>query len=82
MLHPKLVLVVGCFGLASNMVGLVLFHDHSHGHSHGDEESAGAAEEGNGHIVAPDDREVADESGSVAAVLPQTRIKTFPSAVT
>ncbi|BAO38772.1 zinc/cadmium resistance protein [Kluyveromyces marxianus] len=36
--NPKLVLVVGCFGLLSNFVGLVLFHSdggHGHGHSHG-----------------------------------------------
>lgn len=35
--NPKLVLIVGCAGLASNIVGLFLFHDdgHGHGHSHG-----------------------------------------------
>ncbi|KAJ5900024.1 Zinc/cadmium resistance protein [Penicillium taxi] len=33
--NPKLVCVVGCFGLLSNIVGLVLFHDVGHGHSHG-----------------------------------------------
>lgn len=45
---PKLVVIVGCFGLASNIVGLFLFHDHghshgghSHGHSHGDGHSHG-----------------------------------------
>ncbi|KAI9241532.1 MAG: cation efflux protein, partial [Podila humilis] len=33
---PKLVLVVGGIGLVCNLMGLVLFHDHSgHGHSHG-----------------------------------------------
>ncbi|KAG0362198.1 cation efflux family-domain-containing protein [Gamsiella multidivaricata] len=32
---PKLVLIVGGIGLACNLFGLVLFHDHSgHGHSH------------------------------------------------
>lgn len=46
--NPKLVLIVGCLGLASNILGLVLFHDvgHSHGpgedHSHGDEEAGHA----------------------------------------
>lgn len=46
--NPKLVMYVGIAGLLSNLVGLVLFHDHghSHGHSHGgsgehDEEAAG-----------------------------------------
>ncbi|SPO23776.1 related to COT1 - Vacuolar zinc (and possibly other metals) transporter [Ustilago trichophora] len=38
--NPKLVVIVGCLGLASNLVGLLLFHDHGHahgghGHSHG-----------------------------------------------
>jgi zinc transporter 1 len=51
--HPKLILIVGSLGLASNIVGLFLFHDHGHGHSHGghshshDEHSA--AEEGHAH---------------------------------
>lgn len=29
---PELVGVVGCFGLLSNFLGLVLFHEHSHSH--------------------------------------------------
>ncbi|KAK0528107.1 Zinc resistance conferring protein [Tilletia horrida] len=36
--NPKLVIFVGSLGLASNIVGLFLFHDHGHahgGHSHG-----------------------------------------------
>lgn len=36
--NPKLVVIVGSLGLASNIVGLFLFHDHGHshgGHSHG-----------------------------------------------
>ncbi|KAL0951089.1 hypothetical protein HGRIS_007827 [Hohenbuehelia grisea] len=35
--NPRLVVVVGSLGLASNIVGLFLFHEHghSHGHSHG-----------------------------------------------
>lgn len=33
--NPKLVCIVGCFGLLSNILGLLLFHDHSHGHGHG-----------------------------------------------
>ncbi|KAK3330106.1 cation efflux protein [Apodospora peruviana] len=40
--NPKLILIVGCFGLASNLVGFVVLggHGHSHGpgeHSHGEE---------------------------------------------
>ncbi|KAL7423782.1 Zinc resistance conferring protein [Cryptotrichosporon argae] len=36
--NPKLIVVVGSLGLASNIVGLFLFHEHGHGghsHSHG-----------------------------------------------
>ncbi|KAJ3212598.1 hypothetical protein HDU67_003705 [Dinochytrium kinnereticum] len=38
--NPTLVLIVGCVGLVNNVVGLIMFHDHSghdhnHGHSHG-----------------------------------------------
>ncbi|KAG8780701.1 hypothetical protein FRC15_009339 [Serendipita sp. 397] len=32
--NPKLVVIVGCFGLASNLLGLVMFHEHGHGHDH------------------------------------------------
>lgn len=36
MTDPQLVLIVGGIGLACNLLGLVLFHDHAgHGHSHG-----------------------------------------------
>ncbi|ODV78089.1 cation efflux protein [Suhomyces tanzawaensis NRRL Y-17324] len=47
---PKLVLVVGCAGLASNFVGLVLFHEH--GHSHG-----GGSGHGHGHSHSDPDPE-------------------------
>ncbi|KAK7025010.1 cation efflux protein [Favolaschia claudopus] len=32
--NPKLVIIVGSFGLASNLLGLLLFHEHSHSHGH------------------------------------------------
>ncbi|KAF7309025.1 Cation efflux protein [Mycena kentingensis (nom. inval.)] len=32
--NPRLVVIVGALGLASNIVGLFLFHEHSHSHSH------------------------------------------------
>ncbi|KAF9056241.1 cation efflux protein [Panaeolus papilionaceus] len=39
--NPKLVVIVGSLGLASNIVGLFLFHEHghSHGHDHGHKHS-------------------------------------------
>lgn len=33
--NPVLVLIVGAVGLAVNVIGLMLFHEHGHGHSHG-----------------------------------------------
>lgn len=37
--NPLLIVAVGSAGLASNILGLFLFHEHGHGHSHGAEES-------------------------------------------
>lgn len=82
--NPRLVLIVGCFGLASNILGLFLFHDHGHshgghGHSHGHSDELSAAEEGHSH----GDHEVnavADERGNVVDVLPESRIGNWPSS--
>jgi solute carrier family 30 (zinc transporter), member 1 len=82
--NPKLVMIVGCMGLASNILGLVLFHDHGHGHGH----SHGATEHGDtSHDPISDAEEgqrrshrrdsptrIGDESGNVADVLPQAAV--------
>jgi zinc transporter 1 len=68
--QPVLVLVVGCLGLASNLVGLVLFHDHGHshgghshgGHSHSHGNKISDAEEGHAH-ASHDHGHAHDESG-------------------
>jgi zinc transporter 1 len=59
--NPRLVLIVGCFGLLSNVLGLFLFHEHSHSHGEEDEHShdhnpVSSAEEGHSHshIHAPE----------------------------
>ncbi|KAI9883651.1 MAG: Fungal specific transcription factor [Watsoniomyces obsoletus] len=65
--NPKLVLIVGCFGLASNILGLFLFHDHGHSHGHGHADEAKTAEEGG-----IQDSDILDESGNVEDVLPGT----------
>lgn len=87
--QPVLILIVGCLGLASNIIGLFLFHDHghahgggghSHGHGHGQEhthDTVRNAEEGHAH---PDDAQAADESGNIADVLPESRIASWPKA--
>ncbi|KAJ7763526.1 cation efflux protein [Mycena maculata] len=40
--NPRLVVIVGTLGLASNLVGLFLFHEHSHSHSHSHAETSKA----------------------------------------
>ena len=68
---PLLVLIVGCCGLLSNILGLFLFHDHGHshggsGHSHGHaHDTTSAAEDGQS-------REILDQSGNIVNVLPTT----------
>lgn len=78
--NPKLVCIVGCCGLASNILGLVLFHDHSHGHGHehdrGDEEehvAVGDAERGYGDYQ-QSDPVVADQHGTAASVMPENLV--------
>ena len=69
--NPILVLIVGCFGLVSNILGLFLFHDHGHGHAdHGK-----IAEEGG---VWAD--EIGNESGNVEDVLPGKVVGAWPSS--
>ena len=84
--NPKLVLIVGCFGLASNLLGLLLFHAHSHGgggeegHGHSHDEVS-HAEEGHSHVHGDSDdhahHHVTDERGSIADVLPQVTVAGF-----
>ncbi|MCJ1322780.1 hypothetical protein MMC15_008130 [Xylographa vitiligo] len=84
--NPMLVLIVGCFGLLSNILGLFLFHEHghshggsghNHGHAHGEEGDTSAAEEGHSHTDLHTNA-IADEAGNVADVLPQSTIGGWP----
>jgi zinc transporter 1 len=89
--NPKLVMIVGCFGLASNIMGLFLFHEHGHGHSHGREEEGHShshdpvsnAEEGHSHghdhSVDADTARMTDEAGNIEDILPQIRVGGFSS---
>lgn len=73
---PKLVVIVGSMGLASNIVGLFLFHEHGHshgggghdhGHSHGPKQvkdASAAAEEGHSHAVTSKKSKVNGSAGS------------------
>ncbi|CAN9323585.1 unnamed protein product [Alternaria sp. RS040] len=76
--HPVIILIVGSCGLASNIIGLFLFHDHGHSHGH---DAHSHAEEGHSHGVDAHDHAIADESGNIADVLPQNRVG-FPSNLT
>lgn len=76
--NPKLVLIVGCLGLLSNILGLLLFHDHQHGpgadghgheHAHDEEGDLHAAEEG--HLHEHSTRKMADERNTVASIMPE-----------
>ena len=85
--NPRLVLIVGCFGLLSNILGLFLFHEHdhshggSHGHSHGSSDKLGVAEEGHSHAATDGHtKAISDESGNVADVLPQSTIAGWPKS--
>lgn len=50
--NPLLIVIVGSAGLASNIIGLFLFHDHGHGHGHGHShgETEGADAQTNGDL--------------------------------
>jgi len=85
--NPKLVLIVGCFGLGSNILGLFLFHEHGHshggghGHSHGQADDLGIAEEGHSHSASGGHTQVvADEGGNIADVLPQNTVAGWPKS--
>ncbi len=75
--NPKLILIVGCAGLFSNLLGFVVLgghgHDHGHEHSHGD--GAVGQDHSHSHDVeqghgSTDD--IADEESTIVGVLPET----------
>ncbi|KAF2674210.1 cation efflux protein [Microthyrium microscopicum] len=78
---PKWILGVGCAGLSMNILGLFLFHDH--GHSHGEETTKKKKLDSNDYRASEEgaiphhftDATVADESGNVADVLPENRVR-------
>ncbi|KAJ3719844.1 cation efflux protein [Lentinula raphanica] len=51
--NPRLVVVVGSLGLASNVVGLFLFHEHGHSHEHSHEHSSNASTASSGKNTPP-----------------------------
>lgn len=90
--NPKLILIVGCFGLASNLVGFVVLggHGHSHGHDHGggehDHEHAHGHEHAHSHDelndaeegrVGANRTEEEEEDGPVLEHLPEVVVSKF-----
>lgn len=71
--NPKLILVVGCLGLTSNLVGLVLFHEHGHSHGHSHSPSLEDEEHGHGHGHSHNHNDAATLTGE------QTPLLTAPS---
>lgn len=52
--NPKLIVIVGSLGLASNILGLFLFHDHGHSHDSGSASLGGSNEHILGIDATPD----------------------------
>ena len=61
--NPQLVMTVGFAGLASNFVGLLLFHEHDHDHGVSDEE-AGLGSFGHTHTITGTDDDNGDDAHS------------------
>ena len=84
-------MVVGSAGLASNLIGLVLFHDHSHGghsHSHGQPETNDdhnhshdleSAQTSHTHDQSANSSSssirLGDENGTISDILPETIVR-------
>ncbi|CAO3609753.1 unnamed protein product [Cunninghamella echinulata] len=52
--NPMLVLIVGCSGLAFNIIGLFLFHEHGHGHGHEHHHESSSSSSSASHIEKQD----------------------------
>lgn len=88
--NPKLILIVGCCGLASNLVGFFVLggHGHDHGHSHGHDDH------GHEHVHQHDEIAAAEEGradsttalvghpGPVRDVIPEVVVSGTQSAET
>ncbi|KAH8771163.1 cation efflux protein [Diaporthe sp. PMI_573] len=84
--NPKLILIVGCFGLASNLVGFVVLggHGHDHGehggheHEHGDgHEHAHGAHDELSHAEQGRANQEEEEDGPVLEHLPEVAVSRF-----
>ncbi|KAA8894841.1 cation efflux protein [Sphaerosporella brunnea] len=69
--NPWLILGVGSAGLASNIVGLFLFHEHGHGHAHDHGHGPTDEEAGDEDI----EEELLRDEGDIESVLPDTVVR-------
>jgi solute carrier family 30 (zinc transporter), member 1 len=69
--NPVMILVVGCAGLVSNIVGLLLFHEHGHGHDHNYSHGHGHGDDDEEDEI-PSDR---FDSERLAALIPQNAVQ-------
>ncbi|KAJ2904530.1 zinc cadmium resistance protein [Zalerion maritima] len=81
--NPKLILIVGCLGLASNLVGFFVLGGHGHAHENGEEDHEhphphaehshegrlNLAEQGYGTVS-----NIADDNGPITDVLPEVAV--------
>jgi len=68
--NPWLVLGVGSAGLASNIVGLFLFHDHGHSHGHEDAEA-----HSHKHAPLDSDEEIRQDVGDIDRIMPDSYVR-------
>ncbi|KAI0008153.1 cation efflux protein [Xylariaceae sp. FL0662B] len=74
--NPKLILIVGCCGLASNLAGFLVLgghghgHDHGHGHGHDDHSHDVEHEHGHEHVHQHDNIAAAEEGRADAIRAP------------
>lgn len=84
--NPVLILIVGSCGLASNLVGIALFHDHGHAHgaeTHGDAEAGHAGHEHEHEHTNQHSRrhsDILDENGPIEEILPEAVVARTVSA--
>ncbi|KAI1334319.1 cation efflux protein [Xylariaceae sp. FL0016] len=84
--NPKLILIVGCCGLASNLAGFIVLGGHGHDHGHDEHDHVHGEEHAHQHAHAHDDevaaeegranpsRALLDDEGPIADVLPEAAV--------
>ncbi|RDA95439.1 hypothetical protein CP533_5446 [Ophiocordyceps camponoti-saundersi (nom. inval.)] len=77
--NPRLILIVGCAGLFSNLLGFFVLGGHGHGHSDDEEAHEHSHEhQGHGHDIRAD---VANQEGPVNDILPEVITSRMSNAV-